>query len=29
MKKLNIKKNRNLIRIDLSGCKNWNEAQKV
>ena len=29
MKKRNIKKNRNLIRIDLSGCKNWNEAQKV
>ena len=22
-------KKRNIIRIDLSGCKNWNEAQKV
>ena len=22
-------KNRNIIQIDLSGCKNWNEAQKV
>ena len=20
---------RNIIKIDLSGCKNWNEAQKV
>ena len=23
------KQKRNLIKIDLSGCKNWNEAQKV
>ena len=22
-------KKRNIIKIDLSGCKNWNEAQKV
>jgi hypothetical protein len=22
-------KERNIIKIDLSGCKNWNEAQKV
>ena len=20
---------RNIIKIDVSGCKNWNEAQKV
>ena len=20
---------RNIIKVDLSGCKNWNEAQKV
>jgi len=22
-------KKRNIIKIDLSGCKNWNEARKV
>ena len=22
-------KKRNIIKIDLSNCKNWNEAQKV
>ena len=22
-------KKQNIIKIDLSGCKNWNEAQKV
>ena len=22
-------KKRNLIKIDLSGCKNWKEAQKI
>ena len=22
-------KKRNVIKIDLSGCKNWNEAQKI
>lgn len=24
-----LMKKRNIIKIDLSGCKNWNEAQKV
>ena len=24
-----MKNKRNLITIDLSGCKNWNECQKV
>ena len=24
-----VMKKRNLIRIDLSGCKNWKEAQRV
>jgi hypothetical protein len=24
-----VMKKRNLIKIDLSGCKNWKEAQKV
>ena len=22
-------KQKNIIKIDVSGCKNWNEAQKV
>ena len=22
-------KNKNIITVDLSGCKNWNECQKV
>jgi hypothetical protein len=24
-----VMKKRNIIKIDLSGCKNWKEAQKV
>ena len=28
-KQQKVMKNRNIIQIDLSGCKNWNEAQKV